>query len=186
MITMPNGDPVKPVRTITGTAPHPSISIEDAIGDLLRFDWYVSRYWYIHALRMEIGNDLVKREEMIEAGKMYLHSCVIIKTHVVVMKVVVWDIIVSQRRRIREIREQRRVLICNIIRRRLRRGKLIGKSFLFSKVRWKHCSFVVDSVLAIPMKPGADFRSMSVYLSLFWSPSHTATADTSRLESGYV
>jgi len=57
VITLPNGDPVKSVRTVTGTAPHPSISIEDAIGDLLRFDWYVifgSKCWSVHALRMEI------------------------------------------------------------------------------------------------------------------------------------
>jgi DNA (cytosine-5)-methyltransferase 1 len=41
MITMPNGDMVKPIRPGPGTAPHPFVSIEDAIGDLLRFDWWV-------------------------------------------------------------------------------------------------------------------------------------------------
>lgn len=34
------GPPVRPVRTDNGTAPHPSVTIDDAISDLPRFDWY--------------------------------------------------------------------------------------------------------------------------------------------------
>lgn len=41
LIRMPNGDIVKTIRPGPGTAPHPFISIEDAIGDLPRFDWCV-------------------------------------------------------------------------------------------------------------------------------------------------
>ncbi|KAF9444348.1 S-adenosyl-L-methionine-dependent methyltransferase [Macrolepiota fuliginosa MF-IS2] len=39
LITMPNGDIVNPIQPGPGTAPHPFVSIEDAIGDLPRFDW---------------------------------------------------------------------------------------------------------------------------------------------------
>ncbi|KXN85700.1 DNA (cytosine-5)-methyltransferase 1A [Leucoagaricus sp. SymC.cos] len=39
IITMPNGDFVKPIRPGPGTAPHPFVSIDDAISDLPRFDW---------------------------------------------------------------------------------------------------------------------------------------------------
>ncbi|KAJ3571618.1 hypothetical protein NP233_g3648 [Leucocoprinus birnbaumii] len=38
-MTMPNGDIIRPIRTNVGTAPHPFVSIEDAIGDLPKFDW---------------------------------------------------------------------------------------------------------------------------------------------------
>lgn len=43
-ITMPNGDIIRPIRPGPGTAPHPFVSIEDAIGDLPKFDWYVVFY----------------------------------------------------------------------------------------------------------------------------------------------
>lgn len=36
-----DGKPIRPIRTDRGTAPHAFVTIDDAIGDLLRFDWYV-------------------------------------------------------------------------------------------------------------------------------------------------
>ena len=41
-IEFTNGDFVEPIRTIPGTAPHNFVTIDDAIGDLPRFDWYVT------------------------------------------------------------------------------------------------------------------------------------------------
>lgn len=36
-----DGEPIRTIRTNRGTAPHAFITIDDAIGDLLRFDWHV-------------------------------------------------------------------------------------------------------------------------------------------------
>lgn len=33
------GPPIKPIQTNNGTAPHPFVTIDDAISDLPRFDW---------------------------------------------------------------------------------------------------------------------------------------------------
>lgn len=41
-IELTNGDSIEPIRTMSGTAPHTFVSVEDAIGDLPRFDWYVT------------------------------------------------------------------------------------------------------------------------------------------------
>jgi DNA (cytosine-5)-methyltransferase 1 len=39
-IKLPNEDKIRPIRTANGTAPHPFVTIGDAISDLPRFDWY--------------------------------------------------------------------------------------------------------------------------------------------------
>ncbi|KAH7927250.1 S-adenosyl-L-methionine-dependent methyltransferase [Leucogyrophana mollusca] len=38
-IKLPNGHHIRPIRTMNGTAPHRFVSIDDAISDLLRYDW---------------------------------------------------------------------------------------------------------------------------------------------------
>jgi len=128
---------------------------------------------------------------MTEAEKIYLHSCVTTRNRAAVMKVVMWDIIMNRRHRIREILGRRKVLIYNITQRRSKRGKLTGESSspFFSFPRSKvgtRCSWLWISVLAIPLRPGADYRSMSVRLSgiePFDSPSHVGIP---RFKSGSV
>jgi DNA (cytosine-5)-methyltransferase 1 len=39
-IKLPIGEVIRPIRTAMGTAPHPFVTVGDAIGDLARFDWY--------------------------------------------------------------------------------------------------------------------------------------------------
>lgn len=41
IIKFPLGDQIQPIRSKPGTAPLPMVTIDDAIGDLPRFDWYV-------------------------------------------------------------------------------------------------------------------------------------------------
>lgn len=40
-ISLSNGSTIEPIRTMMGTAPHPFVTVDDAIGDLPRFDWLV-------------------------------------------------------------------------------------------------------------------------------------------------
>jgi DNA (cytosine-5)-methyltransferase 1 len=42
VINFPNGQTIQTVLTMRGTAPRPFVNIDDAIGDLPRFDWYVT------------------------------------------------------------------------------------------------------------------------------------------------
>ncbi|KAF8640653.1 hypothetical protein AX17_000310 [Amanita inopinata Kibby_2008] len=39
LISLSTGDIIQPIKTTGGTAPHPSVTIHDAISDLPRFDW---------------------------------------------------------------------------------------------------------------------------------------------------
>ena len=41
-----NGRYIRPIRSDNGTAPHPMVTIQDAISDLPRFDWYG---WFLSA-----------------------------------------------------------------------------------------------------------------------------------------
>lgn len=38
-IHLTNGDDIVPIRTVRGTAPYHFVTVDDAIGDLPRFDW---------------------------------------------------------------------------------------------------------------------------------------------------
>lgn len=38
-IRLPTGDTIRPIQTTNGVAPHPYVTIDDAISDLPRFDW---------------------------------------------------------------------------------------------------------------------------------------------------
>ena len=40
-ISLPNGSTIEPIRTMVGTAPHHFVTVDDAIGDLPRFNWCV-------------------------------------------------------------------------------------------------------------------------------------------------
>jgi len=41
VIHLPGGRDVHPILAVQGTAPHRFVTVEEAIGDLKRFDWYV-------------------------------------------------------------------------------------------------------------------------------------------------
>jgi len=97
----------------------------------------------------------------------------------------------NRRHRIREILGRRKVLIYNITQRRSKRGKLTGESSstpFFSFPRSEvgtRCSWLWISVLAIPLRPGANYRSTSVLLS-GTEPFDSSHVDISRFESGSV
>jgi site-specific DNA-cytosine methylase len=40
-ISLSNGCTIEPIRTMAGTAPHHFVTVDDAIGDLPRFNWRV-------------------------------------------------------------------------------------------------------------------------------------------------